>query len=260
MPTTSEAKIAKEDTNTTTKPDLSIRMAVPSDSSHNPTGTTVSCHKSTSHNTPAISQQDTILNKKHTTQTLGNTKVFASVFSVAPHKIESRKLSDHNRGLGGFGNTQQSTSLSKTGTSSITKTSAFVPSITPHKIENPKISDHSRGIGKVFGNSQQSATLNKTNTTQISRNSKFASVVVPPITSYTCDSTTIPAPAVSMNYQPTIPQRTRTYIGVGNNVKAPGANLPKTQGISTGFHSVKGECIKSHFKTVSIFKINAHEN
>ncbi len=242
MPTTSEAKIAKEDTNTTTKPDLSIRMAAPSDPSHNPTGTTVSCHKSTSHNTPAISQQDTILNKKHTTQTLGNTKAFASVFSVAPHKIESRKLSDHNRGLGGFGNTQQST---------------------PHKIENPKLSDHSRGIGKVFGNSQQSATLNKTNTTQISTNSKFAiaSVVVPPITSYTCDSTAIPAPAVSMNYEPTIPQRTRTYIGVGNNVKAPGANLPKTQGISTGFHSVKGECIiKSHFKTVSIFKINAHQN
>ena len=64
--------------------------------------------------------------------------------------------------------------------------------------------------------------------------------------------------SVSMDYEPTIPQLTRTCINdVGKIVKAPGANLPKPQGISSGFHSVKGECIKSHFKTAST-RINAH--
>jgi hypothetical protein len=205
-----------------------------------------------SYNTPAISQQGATFNKNNTTQTSSNTKT--SVFVC--------RLPDHNRGIGGFGNTQQSTSLSKTGTSSITKTSALVPSLTLHKVESPKLSDHSRGFREVFGNSQQGVKLNKTNTAQTSSHSK-ASVHVPLVTSYKCGSTTIPDQmSAPMNYRPSIPQYTRTYIVEDKFVEKPGASLPDSPGdlISRfprfGFYPVKGEFIVSYFSVICTRSLN----
>ena len=186
-----------------------------------------------------------------TTETSRSSKTSIIDRSFTPHKIEC-KLSDHNRGVGGSGNTQprqQTTTFTKTETPSISQTSAFSSSNTQHKIERPKVSDHNWGIRETFGNLQQSVTLNKTNTTQIYRVSN-ASDVVPPMTSYKRDITTVPDHrSVRMDeLKPkgiscgpsTIPQLTRNYVDVDKVSKAPRASILKPLRLPSVFHSGKG--------------------
>ena len=187
-----------------------------------------------------------------TTETSSSSKTSIIDRSFTPHKIEC-KLSDHNRGVGGSGNTpqpqQQTKTFSKTEKPSISQTSAFSSSNTQHKIERPKVSDHNWGIRETFGNLQQSVTLNKTNTTQIYRVSN-ASDVVPPMTSYKRDITTVPDHrSVRMDeLEPkgiscgpsTIPQLTRNYVDVDKVSKAPRASILKPLGLPSVFHSHEG--------------------